>query len=369
MFNFSEVLAALGPNAAFVIANAARSAGDYLFATLLPERPMPTYDVRSGNMTIRATMAGLVGMDSPFPPTGLAEASTFNEQTAKIANHVQLPEQAIRQLQSLLMAVRAGTGGVNVNMTQEAVNFLNKVVIQPHLDTMEYLRGAALVRGDIDWTFGNVRLQVDYGVPSANKLAKRTGTAAWDSTASKFWDDVRALRRALHGNMQAMIVHVDTLDAILNNDANKLNIVAQDGQRVTVRKYVGTTERPSTDARDTVTLIAYDREGEILDPANPGKTIKLPFMAKKKILAIGAADPSGYRVGQGATDNPTDALAIGYTHLGPTTEGGGAPGRWARLYVPENLPMQLHGQGVTNGLPVIENPSKIAVAESEIDGA
>jgi hypothetical protein len=57
---------------------------------------------------------------------------------------------------------------------------------------------------------------------------------------------------------------------------------------------------------------------------------------------------------------------LGYTHIGPTVEGGGQMGRWAQLFTPEQLPMQLHGRAVTNGLPVVETPEKIAIASSDL---
>lgn len=365
LLNFAEIIRRLGPDAAFRISAALRPTADYLFNTLLPEQLRTSYTAKSGTMTVRATMAGLVGMDSPFPPTSLVEASTFLENTAKIANHVPLSEQALRDLQQLLLL--AGQGGASVDAAVEAINFLNKAVLQPHMDTAEYLRGEALVFGAIDWTFGNIRLQVNYGIPAGNLLTNRTGTAAYHSTASEFWNDVRAARRLLRYAVRAFIAHPEQIDGILANTANSLAVTGQEGGSFTVRRYqtiAGNTVF-SSDARDTVTLIAYDREGEILDPTNPGQTIKVPFMPKGKILAVGENRDPGYRVGQGSTVDPRDELALGYTHVGPTVEGGGRPGRWSRLFTPEHMPMQLHGQAVTNLMPVIEAPAKIVVLSTD----
>lgn len=365
--NFAEVLKALGADAAFTIANAARPTPDYLFATLLPERPMPTYDAKSGTMTVRSTMAGMVGMDSKFPPSGIVEASTFSEGTAKIANEVTLPEAAIRELQQLLMAVRAG-GGVSVDMTAEALNFLDKVVLQPHMDTAEWLRAQALVTGAISWTFNKKVLSVDYGVPAANLLTNRTGNDAYDGSASKFWTDIRALQSALRYNVRAFIAHPDTIDVILANTVNSLAVVSQSGNVWTFRRYVSINSQNvfSSDSRDTVSIIAYDKEGEVYDAANDGTTVKIPFMPTGKILAVGNNTDSGYRVGQGSTPDPLDQLALGYTHIAPTVEGGGVPGRWADLKVPDDMPMQLRGRAVSNLLPVIEAPAKIAVASTDM---
>ncbi len=367
--NFAHVVEELGPDATFRVANEARPPADYLFETLLPEMPSPSYTVESGTMTVRATMAGLAGMDADYPPSGVIEMSDFLEKTAKIANRATMTEAALRQLQNLVMQAMV-SGNTNPNfLVREALNFLDKVIVQGHLDSMEYLRGQALVEGQIDWTFGDQHIVISYGIPTANILTQRTSTSAWDGTASKFWDDIRLLQSALRYNVRAFIVHKDTLYAILNNDVNKAEILRQDGMAFTIRRLIGNNERPASDSRDTITLIAYDKEGELIDLSNPGKTTKVPFMPKKKILAVANNIQSGYRVGQGSTNDPVLDQALGYTHLAPTVEGGGRPGRWARLYTPEGRPMQLRGEGVSNSLPVVEVPEKLAIASSEIGGS
>lgn len=373
-FSFAQAIADLGANAAFTVANQATPPSDYLFAQLLPEMNKFDYIVKSGTMTVRATMAGLTGMDSPYPPGGVVELSKFLQESAKIANHVPLTENAIRELQQMLREMLINGQPTNDFVQMQVLNFLQKVIVQAHLDRFEWLRGQALVNGSIDWTFNQINLLVDYAIPSANILPQRTSTDAWDSTASKFWTDIRLLQAALRYNVRAFIIHPDTLLATLDNDVNKIEITAQDilsngVTRTRIRRLVGDNERVSSDSRDTVELIAYGKEGEIPDTSNPGRTTNIKFMPTKKILAVGRNQRGGYVVGEGSTPDPLQDQALGYTHIAPTVEGGGTPGRWAQLYTPENLPMQLHGRGVTNGLPVIEVPDKIAIASSQIGGS
>jgi Phage major capsid protein E len=365
--NFIEAIAALGPNAAFRIANAVRPPANYLFNTLLPERNMTSYYVDSGNMTVRATMAGLVGMDSPYPPGGMVEASTFLEQSAKLAIDVPLHEGTLRQIQEMLNQVAMGGGSTKEALSQEALNFLNKVVLQALMDRAEWLRGQALVTGAIDWTFNQKNLLVDYGIPAANFLTSRTGNDAYNGSASKFWTDVRAAQQKLRYSVRAVIAHSNTINAIVDNSVNATLITSQSVGGMSIRRYntVGGNTVPSPDARDLLTLIAYDEEGEIFDPTDPSSTITIPFMPTGKLLFIGNNNRSGYRVGQGSTDDPTEDLALGYTHIAPTVEGG-SPGRWSRLFTPEGQPWQLRGQGVQNLLPVIEAPKKVVVATSTI---
>lgn len=368
-FTFLQALADLRPDGAFRIANEARAPGDYLFATLLPNQNRADYSVETGNMTIRTTMAGLVGMDSPYPEVGTTETSEFSEKTAKIAAHSALTEKDLREMQALLMRLAVNGGDTTAFIRDTVLNFLNKVIIQSMLDTEEWLRAQALVNGAIDWTFNGKRLEVDYGVPAANFLDARTSTAAYDDSASVFWSDIRLLRRALKGDVRAFIAHPDTIDAIRYNPVNAIAVVGDgDGFSgpITFRKTTNNGADFPQDTTDTVQIIAYQNEGEVFDPANPGRTLKLPFMPTGKILAVGNNRAPGFRVGEGATPDPDAATSLGYTHIAPTTEGGGTPGRWAQLYTPENLPMQLHGRGAENLLPVLEAPSKIAVATTEM---
>jgi hypothetical protein len=366
--NFSEILRQLGPDVAFRIINAARPSADYVFGGILPEQNRATYDVKNGQMTIRTTMAGLVGMDSPYPPVGAMEVTTFNEQTAKLASQVVLPEFVQRELQQFMAAL--GNPAASDEAARNVVlNFVDKLLTQSHLDTMEYLRGQCLTTGAIDWTFNKKRLQVDYGVDSSHLFAQRTGTNGYGGTASKFWTDYRAGRALLKQSMRALIAHPDTIEMIVANDANKIFVQNIDPVgTVTIRRIINdNTGQLSSDARDTTTIISYGMEGEILDPANPGETIKVPFLDTGKLVMIGDPIPAGFRVGLGsATEFPQNALPIGYTHIGPTVEGGGRPGRWGDVYTPQHQPWQVVGRAVTNGLPVIEDPNKLVVLDTEM---
>lgn len=364
--NFRAAIAALGQNAAARIANAARPAADYLFNTLLPERNVFSYHIESGSITVRATMAGLASMDSPYPPGGMVELSTFMERTAKLANEVALSEQTIRAMQEMLMRLALSQAPTVDVVQRQLLNFLDKIILQPHMDAMEWLRGQALL-GQINWTFGDRNLVVDYGIPAANILPARTGANGYGGSTSKFWDDVRALRRALRHNMRAIIAHPDTVDMIRYNPVNQLIATSESGGSITFRKFDTATNSFSLDSNDTVTIVIYGLEGEILNPADPNSTLIIPFMEKGKLLAIGNnSRTSQFVIGEGSTEDPDLASSLGYTHIAPTIENGGRPGRWSELYTPEQSPWSLHGRAVTNGLPVIEAADKIAIATTDM---
>jgi hypothetical protein len=356
-FSFRESLDLLGRNASFRIINEARPSSDYLLETLLPEMQKPDYHIDSGYMMVRSTMAGLVAMSSPYPPSGTIETSTFLEKSAKIASEVGMEEETLRQMQRILS--QRGITGANRTryIAEEALNFMNKVVVQGHMDTAEWLRSQALFAGKIDWTYNKKNLLVDYAVPAAYVGTNRTGNDAYDGSTSKFWTDHYAALKALYYNVRAVICHTDTLLKIINNDANKFELVSQVGNVFTVRRYRtrGNIDVLSGDNRDTVQIIAYDLEGEVLDPADTSKTKRVQFAPSGKLLYVANNKRSGYRVGEGSTPDPVRDMALGYTHIAPTVEGGGAMGRWGDMYTPEAAPWALRARAVTNLLPVRED--------------
>lgn len=363
-----------GPNGnfAFEIINQARVPADYLLNTFLPERLQPGYDVKAGGMTVRPTMAGLVGTDSPYPPSGMIDLSTFLSSTAKLANTVPLPEAFIRDLHAFLAALRQDQSSDEVVINQ-VLNFTQKMLVQAHLDRMELLRSDCLTAGAIDWTFIGKNLLVDYGIPTANKLTARTGSGnSYYGTTSKWWVDYAAGRSLLKQRVRAVLAHPDTIESIVSNPVNNIIITEQDLATGTVGfiKNVGVTATgpfiPSPDVRERTRMIGYGKEGEILDPATPGSTITVPFFPRGKVVMIGDA---GNETGEGLGANDTDVqtgLELGYTHIGPTVEGRGQLGRWARTFVPESRPWSVQGDAVTNGLPVLRAPSKVVILTTDL---
>ena len=368
-FSFIAALASLGVDAAFRLINQARPAANYLFASILPERNMRSYEVKNASMTVRSAMAGLVGMDSPYPPTGVVDISTFLQRSAKIANTVVMSEEAIRTLQEMLMYLQLNGGSTNEAMVEEVLNFTNALLIQPHLDTAEWLRGQALNTGAIDWTFNGIRLQVDYGIPAGNKLTARTGNNAYSGSTSKFWDDIRSQGKLLRKAGRIIrIAHPDLIEDIIANSANSIRVLSEDSGSISVQRMIAQngTNTPSSDARDSVTLIKYGLEAEVLDPTNTQNTVTVPFQPKTKLLAIGTGVNAGYVVGAGS--RAPQEYELGYTHIAPTVESSGAPGRWSRVYTPEQRPWQLAGEAVANLLPVIDARAvdQIVIATSDL---
>ena len=265
----------------------------------------------------------------------------------------------------MAMGQAANSNDVAINTI---LNFQDKILTQAQLDTSEWMRGKVLSTGKLQWTFNGIILDVDYGVPAANIFAQRTGTSGYGGSASVFWADWRAARSILKGRVRTTLAHPDTIDMIVSNEANKLELLSQDAVTGTAEfvKFVGDPDTGnrlrSSDARDRARIVGYGAEGEVLDPDNPGSTVAMPFFPRGVIAMVGEVISRGLTVGLGSSvESEQNPVRLGYTHIAPTVEGGGRPGRWSRIYTPEDMPMQVAGQTASNQLVVVEAPEKLVL--------
>lgn len=352
------------------LSNAARTPANYYLTNILPERNVLDYVAKGGSMRVRSTMAGIVGLDSVDPEGGAMDLTTFMEKIAKIAIQARLQEETIIELQRIAQAAVIAGGNSRDIAVETVLNFVNKLLLQPHYDRREWLRGQALFMGSIDWQFEGVDLQVDYSVPDANIFTTRTGNDAYDGSTSKFWTDWKAARRILGDSFRGAMATRETVDSIIYNSVNKITVTGDADGMVTVVKYVGADDGlrpPSNDSRERATFVVYDKEGEVWDLALPGSTAKVRLIPSGVLGFFGSEDRSSqFIVGEGSTEDPENDRALGYSHIGPTVENNGRAGIWSRVYVPQEMPQHLHGNARGRFLPVIESPSKIVLASTTI---
>lgn len=372
IIDFKGLLDAMEDDDIFTLANEARPGSNYLFNAVLPDRRRRGYSAKAGSMTIRATMAKLVGMDSKYPRGGVASRKAFEHKIAKLAIEMPFPEEYLRELRELVNDAFNNTQDDEELILETMFNFTDKLLIQPLLDTNEWMKGQALTTGGIDWQSDDIHLEVDYGIPDDNFITTRTGTDAYGGTTSKFWDDWHTALRLLNYRVQAVFARTTTIDEILYNPENDLKVVSIDDvngifvlQRYVLNQGVLVV---SEDRRDRITLVAYDDEGEVLDDDFPGtgKTKKVPFIADGVILVIGRNDDREFTIGTGSTEEAKTAISVGYTHIGPTEEGNGRLGRWATAYTPQGEEYMFVAKAAQNSLPVIERPDLIVVMTTDL---
>ncbi len=373
IIDFKGILDEMQDNEIFTVANAARPGDNRLFNAVLPEVLRRGYSARGGSMTIRSTMSKLVGMDSPYPKGGAGNRSSFEHQIAKMAIEMPFPEEYLRELRELVNDVFNNTIDDRRQILETIFNFTDKLLVQPHLDTAEWLRAQALITGMIDWQSDDIHLEVDYGIPAENFLPVRTGSDAYGGSTSKFWDDWQTIQRILRNRVKAVFMNTNTLQAIMYNPYNNIKPIAvNDVSGVfEFQRYVvnNGTLVVSEDIRDRIQVITYDDSAEVLDEADllSGNTKRIPFVADGAMLAIGTPDTRAFVIGTGSTDESTNTpITLGYTHVGPTEEGNGRLGRWANAYVPQGREYMFVGQSVQNLLPVIQRPELIVNATTDV---
>lgn len=363
--NIAELLRNLDQNAVLRIINSARPASGYLFAKFLPEVQDPSFTAESGNMRIIPTMAGLAGLDSPYPEGGYISASDFKEGVAKMAIQVALNEKTKRKMYDLMLRQGMGPKSTEYFVTT-LLNFSDKVLAQAQLDRREWLRGRALINHALNWEFNKKTLVVDYGIPSGYRLTNRTGNNGYGGSSSKFWEDLTAAKKLLKHRVGAIIAHPDTWEMVYSNSANNARILNLDPTSgdVELVRIVGSTEKDDTDPRYRMKGISYGLEGTVYDPNDPEAVENVPFIEAGKILVIGRGGARGFNigadaVGQGST--PDEVKPLGYHHIAPTDEGGYMLGDWGRIYTPEDEPNKVVGQSVSNNMPVLEATDQVVV--------
>jgi len=355
------------PNAILDIINAARPPATYIGAMILPEVSSFSYFAKAGRMTLRPTMATPTGLSSPFNKSGTITTSTFAHSTFKFTNEVPLNEESLREFQQITSFSTGTPQQVTQQVVETLLNFTEKMLLQSHLDAAEWARWEALSEGAIQWNYNGEVLDVIYN--GMNKNTTRTGNDKYAGSTSKFWDDVKWAQRTLKHNVFGFFVNANTYAEIIGNEVNKtvpLGGSVKAG-KVMLGKYRGTsTSDLERDSSFTIELYVVSGETEILNPATPGINQLKSFLKDGKMVAIGDSSSTGsFRVGLGsAGDLPPQA--IGITHLGPTVEGNGQPGRWGRVFVPQDAEWSLIGRAASNFIPVIEAPEKVAICTTDM---
>lgn len=363
-------ISSLDDNVMFELANGVPD-GEMLWATLLPEQNREDYRVDDSEMAVYSTMAGMTGRDSPYAPGGVMVASDFKEDIVKWSIEAALGENQLIKLQELAQKVERGASSPEA-MVENLLNFSDKVIAQSLRDGMEYARGRAIQYGELDWTFNGKRLQVDYNYPAANQLSRIGDTGNdWGGPNSTFWEDIEEARRLLDRQVRVIIMTTTTLNRIVAQDANKIQLTELGRSRYTASyslrrvAQTGYSNAIPEDYRSQVEIVTYDRNFTLFDPASGDAMKHVPAMDDDQVVFLG--QPTGIRFEVGSTELPEHAY--GYTHIGPSIEGGGTSGRWMRLFTPQHQPWKLVGQGVQNALPVIREPRRIVTFTLQAEGA
>lgn len=377
--SFYSISAALSQARLTELANQPVDTGELLLASFLPEERVADFTARTGGFKVIPVMAGLVGMDSPYTPGGTFEATVFSEGTIKSALRTEMPEAFIREVMQMAQQIqlRNVDGDLRAYLIDQFLNWTDVIGNQGLSDRREYTRGLALSTGMIQTTEGDGKnkktIAIDFGVPAENKPAKFTGANGFGGTTSQFKGAIRSARRRLKGGIRAVVMSDDTLQMILDNPAHGFVVTAENvspqGNIRTVQVQTalyqgGQTVAPAID-RDvnaTYTLIGYSRTVNLRTTA--GTLVETQAFPDGVVSVIGNNTRVARATTQGGVVQRINAL--GHTHIGPTVEGGLAPGMFLNAFVDPKTPWQVDLQAAQNFLPLIETPSQLYLIQTDV---
>lgn len=347
---FQQILQELSRADYVRMANDPINEAEFILASILPEERRASYEAKRGSMRIIPTMAGETGNDSPYVPTGDLELDAWSQGLAKftatgtISENQQIEFQQMRDQLRLL----GNLDGANTYTRTFFLSWLETWIREAFRQQNEYLRGQALSSGQLVLRGGTV----DLGVPAENKATY---------TADQLWQAIRWGDRKVKA-VRARVTDWDTLDALVDDPANKVSITAEtvsaqgNVKIVALRRLVNNDANFSTDQRDATQIVAYKGEGRIKLPT--GELVTVPYWPTGTLSFIGNNQRQ-----QVAEDGVTSTReALGYTHVGPTVEGDGRPGVWMNGRVPDGRPYHVITEGAERVMTVLDEPKKLGIA-------
>lgn len=359
------ILSTMTPDDFFDLANRPTDESEYALAAILPEELRATYEAKAGSLKVIATPAGETGMDSPYVPVGLMELNALSKPIAKWTAESLMTEQQQRELQQMLLQYRAGLmrGDAVTYLRNFIINWLNGVIAQAFSDRFELMRGETLFTGQLALRGGTV----DFGVPDRNRFAKRTGAQAYGGADSLLWRDMRAADNIL-GSTRTRIMSMNTLNEILDSGKNPLAVTSEQISAggnikiVGVRRLIGSQQTLSLDARESFTLVGYNRRVAIKVGQGYAYQQVIP---DGKIAVIGSNN---------VTIDQTDGTVVrrpglGRLHVGPTVENDGRPGIWLNAYTPQDRPYHAIARGAANALTILDAAEKLVILDTETEAA
>lgn len=373
-----------GDNFAFRLARNANAPGDLLFNKMLPRENRASWHTSGGTMTITPTILNDVAMDSDPAPMGNLESSLFSEKISKFGGQMFFNEAQQREWIEMENDIRlsASREGLNVAGDMEGqlrmfgetgmadsntingrrLNIIANVIRSmqlSHFNTSEWLGGEALTEGKIEYNFSGLEMKIDYKIPST-QIKDYSGNDRFDQSASKWWTFVRYCYKTFRNPMFYM--NSNSYYDIVENDVNKIQEQFITGDVRPMSKYRDDAVTQKQDANERVNVNIYDKAGAIMDVSTKSLTTK-PFLKNKRVVVIGELNTSQIELTLGGVTDPDNNLRIGYTHVGPTVEGGGRSGIYANIYTLPHKPQQIFTDTYVNMLPVILNPKKIIIAK------
>ncbi|QFG05594.1 major capsid protein [Bacillus phage 031MP004] len=301
-------------------------ARNYILSKFLPAKKV--YDLEFAYNVINKTYsrtASITGFDSDVPlrdKDGLSQA--FGE-VAKVMHGFRVSEKEL---------LRFINPRANTDEEKEAVEYVydqTDNLIQGVYDIEEWMRAQVLYKGQLVYDENGVVLNIDFKIPTANKM---TAATAWNATGATPLRDIQALvkqYRQANQNQKPAEIHIS--EAVWYDLLSSSEVIRQ--------VYGETTDRPLVTEEQLNAVLTGLRLPRLVvqdmqvDNGNGAEDL----LPERRIVAFGEGE-------------------VGKTFYGPTVEKNFQPGMFVQTKIENKPPKQEVWVGETI-FPALQKPQAI----------
>lgn len=301
---------------------------EYLLRSFMPDDP--TYDINFAYNVVNGkygTAASITGFNASAPLRDKKEIEKAFAEVAKVQHGVRLDEK------ELLAFNRPRTDQERAQVI-EYVYTTSDELSQGVDDIEEYMRAQAIYTGGLkyDDDVNDIHIDVDFGVPSENKLPT---TTAWSESSAKPLEDVQAAVKQYQKENQRRkpaVMHMTsaTEALLLQSEQIRTQIYGtNNGGRLL-------TKADLQNAFSALGLPPYQINNDVIVVNDA----EVQLLEDNKVVLLGAE--------------------LGKTKIGPTVENNYNPGKFVTPLIENNPPGQtvIVGEAV---FPALQRPQSIVI--------
>lgn len=306
----------------------------YIGSRFLPSED--TYDIDFNETVIerQADMADLVDAGAELPLTD-------RDPVRRISGSISDMGQSYIVTKKELAAMNdKGNEGRKTMATKQLLN--KTAQLKRNIDArIEWLRWQALGNGAMVYDKAGIKLGVDFGIPSANKV---TAAVSWGTEGATILANYEKwVQDYIDGNTNGytpdtFVTSIETIRIVLNDTAIRKAISGYSDKLLTLQEL-----NDFLRGRELPPMEAFDAKVTYRDPNNGGTRSTSRLLAANKGVFLMEGDKIGCQL------------------MGPTYENDMEPGIFARTFTQER-PLREVIEVVAASFPKITNPELIKIA-------
>lgn len=308
---------------------------NYIGHRFLPLEDTYDMDFNETVITHQADMADIIDSGAEIP---LTDRDPVRRVSGEITDMGQSYIVSKKELAALMD--KGNEGRKNMAVKQ----LLNKTAqLKLNIDArIEWLRWQALGIGELIYDKAGIKLGVDFGVPTENKVAAATKWNVDGATILANYE--RWTQDYIDGNNQGytpdvFVTSIETIRTVLNNTDVRKAITGYSDKLMTLEEL-----NTFLKGRDLPPMEAFDSKVTYRDVSNGGKRTTVRLLAKNKGVFL------------------KEGGVIGKQLMGPTYENDMNPGIFARTFTMER-PIREVIEVVAASFPKITDPELIKIAD------